>query len=134
MQHFFDQGKVIIITGAEGSGKSSLAEALARSLGASLARITMLDFRVPARNVGWALTDTVIVEGFRPRRECDKARARALAVERTIVVKEEGMADREVPPPNFIFVSDGEDMLKLDQHDRRFMAIHIGPAEAPCGT
>lgn len=123
MKHMFEDGKAIIINGKPGSGKTSLASAIALSCG-SYRTVAAIELKDPFK-IGHTLCatpNTVIVE------ECTQEvinsdYVKHLITDRHVKAERKGKEPVVMQSPNFIFVGNGGD-LKLDIDARRFMVIN----------
>ena len=124
MKHIFDQGKSIIITGRQGVGTTSLAQAIAGGIGASVVTVQMQEM-FSAFNSLWAIEGTVIVEGFNPSSRPERSLAKSLTSQDTAVVNRVGEEPATAEMPNFIFVTGDKDFLPPGLEGRRFLVVNL---------
>lgn len=118
-------GKAVVITGPEGSGKTTLAKFFAEILG----NCKLTEGRRVFDNGPFGLSEiladepgTVIVDDVEFTKE-NICRARVSVSEDVVEVERRGEDPRFVKLPNFIFCTGSIDAISHELHDRRFFAI-----------
>ena len=122
-----EKGKALVITGPEGSGKSTKAREIAAAHG-TYAECAFGDVadrhggRFGLSRVMDGKPATVIVEGFEPGEADDLKPLIALP---EMWIEKRGENPVRVPTPNFIFCTGSKEPLNLGARDRRFMVIEV---------
>jgi hypothetical protein len=130
MKHLFKNHAAIIITGAEGCGKSLLARAIADSCGGSLA--------IPAElllKTGFAFSgidanvSTVVVDEVTDKL-LNSVTFESVIGNRTLTVNLINQETLTMPMPNFILIKKSGEALNMPKHDRRFLIIDMASTES----
>ena len=114
-------GKTLIITGAQGAGKTLLAQAVADGYG-KWVTVTMNDVMSSycLGNILRESPDVIIVEEVRLVNDM-----RALVGDDQLLIEHRGQEPELVNTPNFIFVMGHPDPIPLSHNDRRFMIVEV---------
>lgn len=116
------KGKALIICGPQGSGKTLLAEVIAKKHGTyKVVDASMLRDRFNA-SIFTDNPDTVIVDEF-VATEKNLEAIMPLIKNEKVIVHEKYKSPIEASTPNFIFVTGDKDALPLDVSERRFMVV-----------
>lgn len=113
--------RTLIITGAQGGGKTILAQAVADGYGKSVT-VTMSDVMSSyyLGNILRESPDVIIVEEVRLVNDM-----RMLAGDDQLPIHHRGQEPELVNTPNFIFVMGHSDPIPLSYNDRRFMIVKV---------
>lgn len=124
MKHQLKHGQALVITGPQGSGKTSLAREIAAAHGA-FAEIdaTRLNTDLGLAEAMQSAPKTLIVNGI-PKMSA--AAIKELIASKTVRVNRKFQTPKEVATPNFIFCSGHADPMPIGEGDRRFHVIHVG--------
>jgi energy-coupling factor transporter ATP-binding protein EcfA2 len=117
--------KALIIQGPQGSGKSTIARAVAGMLGTLTTVVDVEAFRSPF-DIGYALKDsphTLIVEGIDVSNPNHLEFLKVMATPGKIEVNQKMKPVSYIDAPNLIAVSNSADLIKLPSTDRRFVVL-----------
>lgn len=122
------KGKALVICGPQGSGKTLLAEVIAKKHGTyKVVGAGMLCDRFSA-SIFTDNPDTVIVDEFIATEE-SLAVVMPLIKNEKVLVHQQCKSPMEANTPNFIFVTGDKDSIPLDVSERRFMVVEVEPTK-----
>ncbi|HEY3432524.1 MAG TPA: DUF5906 domain-containing protein [Rhodocyclaceae bacterium] len=125
MEHELKQGQALVIVGAQGSGKTTLARKIAERYGSFIeVSADRLESHQGLNDLLAHAKQTVIVEGF-PENKEQQCWLKALITTPTIKVEKKYGVAETVKVPNFIFCTSDADPLPKIEPGRRFRVIKL---------